>query len=244
MPRTTPALPYNSKKPKTVLLASFSVCINTDSQAKTHAHTSRWMSEILLTTTQMITAYGKPPQPHLLFAPSVTSFIIFFSFSLLSSPQFLQLIPFFQISFIFLTVFLQQFFHQPPLSSFLSSPTSVLSYLMLLSSLFLSFLQSPAEEAQIKVSAIPLPVIQCQLPFCGHFLCFALTPLLPLKTLTQYPYNPYTHTDTQISTNKVTHHLFLLSLEDMRPRIPLIFFFFLHYWCRQSKHTMYDGNIS
>lgn len=31
------------------------------------AHTPRWMSEMLLTEAEMITAYGKPPQPHFLF---------------------------------------------------------------------------------------------------------------------------------------------------------------------------------
>jgi len=135
-----------TKKPKTVLLASICMCINTHSKAQTHtprvkcfSPKHRWLqmgnhSDLLL---------------HLL--PS-----LFSSLSLLSSPQFLPLVSYFSLSFpslndfsASLTIFSQLslvFFSLPLYFLPLLASSSCLFSVTPLS--FLSFLQSPAEEAQ------------------------------------------------------------------------------------------------
>lgn len=109
-----------------------------------------------------------------------------------------------------------------------------------------SFLPADHQEAHIKVSSIALPLSPCWLPPWGHvFFCFdTLTAFMSLSIHVSVCWSlSHTHTSftlvtpihTQTSTNKVTHQLFLLSHEDMRPHIPLTFF---HHLCRQSKRMM------
>lgn len=151
------------------------MCAYTHTQGIKNRHTPIWMSEKLLTKAAMITAHGKPPPPHFLFhllqspsslpllSPWYTNFPLCFQYFPPSSLSFLQL--FFQLQPTCLV-----FYPPPSLLSFLSMSHPP-SFLISLSSLFLTFLQLPAEEEQTKVSCIPFPLIQHKLPLWGHFLC-------------------------------------------------------------------------
>lgn len=67
------------RRKQTVSLLLY-LCPRTQSKTQTCVRTPGWMSERLLTKTEMITAYGKLPQPHLIF-------------HLLSFPSSLPLLP-------------------------------------------------------------------------------------------------------------------------------------------------------
>lgn len=137
-------------------------------------------------------------------------------------PHCLLFFPLLLLSFLhFSFPILQPLQSHSPLFSFLPQVTS----------------RGSANQSQ-PTSLIPFPRIQRQLPLWGHFLCC-------FNTLTAFKHThslcvshthihtlailcnsvtPVTPMNTQTSTNKVTHQLFLLSHEDMRPHIPLIFF--------------------
>ena len=179
----------------------------------------------------MIAAYRKPPN-HI----SLTTLCHLFPSSL-----FLLLVVLTTPLFLWLFVSSSLF----SLSLSLPHPLAVL---LSLSPPSRSFLQSPAEEAQIKVSSIALPLIQCQLPFWAHFLLLPWHPYcLQTHTHPHHPCSSYTHTYTRRLTNihKYGHAsaLFVIAWRYEAPHSTEFFSFFLSGVDKANTRT-YDGNIS